>query len=82
MIAFTVLALSFAASLSLRLLNLAAAWVSFLFTDSVGKTTWDKSLKCLRPLGMLVLFGNSSGPVPPIVRCSLLCVAASLCLSS
>ena len=34
--------------------------------DSVGKDTWDKSLRCLRPRGMLVLFGQSSGPVPPI----------------
>ncbi|MEO5903646.1 MAG: quinone oxidoreductase [Gemmatimonadaceae bacterium] len=34
--------------------------------DSVGKTTWEKSLDCLSPLGMLVLYGNSSGPVPPI----------------
>lgn len=34
--------------------------------DSVGKSTWEKSIDCLRPLGMLVLFGNSSGAVPPI----------------
>jgi len=33
--------------------------------DSVGKTTFDGSLNCLRPRGMLVLFGASSGPVPP-----------------
>ena len=33
--------------------------------DSVGKTTFEKSLSCLRPRGMLVLFGQSSGPVPP-----------------
>jgi NADPH:quinone reductase len=33
--------------------------------DSVGKTTFEKSLNCLRPRGMLVLFGGSSGPVPP-----------------
>ena len=33
--------------------------------DSVGKTTFDQSLGCLRPRGMLVLFGASSGPVPP-----------------
>lgn len=31
--------------------------------DSVGKTTFDKSLACLRPRGMMVLFGQSSGPV-------------------
>lgn len=33
--------------------------------DSVGKTTFDKSLNCLRPRGMLALFGGSSGAVPP-----------------
>jgi NADPH2:quinone reductase len=33
--------------------------------DSVGATTFDKSLDCLRPRGHLVLFGQSSGPVPP-----------------
>ena len=33
--------------------------------DSVGKTTFDKSLNCLRPRGTLVLFGQSSGAVPP-----------------
>ena len=34
--------------------------------DSVGKTTFDKGLNCLRRRGMMVLFGQSSGPVPPI----------------
>ena len=34
--------------------------------DSVGKTTFEKSLACLRPRGMMVLFGQSSGPVGPI----------------
>ena len=33
--------------------------------DSVGKTTFESSLNCLRPRGMLALFGASSGPVPP-----------------
>jgi NADPH2:quinone reductase len=33
--------------------------------DSVGRTTFEKSLNCLRPRGLLVLFGASSGPVPP-----------------
>lgn len=33
--------------------------------DSVGKDTFDKSLGCLRPRGMLALFGFSSGPVAP-----------------
>jgi NADPH2:quinone reductase len=34
--------------------------------DSVGQTTFDKSLDCLRPRGTLVLFGQSSGPVAPV----------------
>jgi NADPH2:quinone reductase len=34
--------------------------------DSVGKTTWEGSLDCLRPLGTWVIFGNASGPVPPL----------------
>ncbi len=33
--------------------------------DSVGKTTWEKSLETLRPRGYFVLFGGSSGQVPP-----------------
>lgn len=34
--------------------------------DSVGKDTFDRSLECLRPRGHLVLFGQSSGAVPPV----------------
>lgn len=34
--------------------------------DSVGKDTFDKSLECLSMFGMMVTFGNSSGPVPPV----------------
>jgi NADPH2:quinone reductase len=34
--------------------------------DSVGRDTFDKSLSCLVPRGMLVLFGQSSGAVPPL----------------
>lgn len=33
--------------------------------DSVGKTTFDGSLNCLRPRGLMALFGQSSGAVPP-----------------
>jgi len=33
--------------------------------DSVGKTTFEQSLNCLRPRGLVALFGASSGPVPP-----------------
>ncbi len=34
--------------------------------DSIGKDTFDKSLDCLRPFGLMVSFGNASGPVPPV----------------
>src|SRR5918998_146603 len=34
--------------------------------DSVGKDTFDKSLDCLKPRGYMVLFGGSSGQVPPL----------------
>jgi NADPH2:quinone reductase len=34
--------------------------------DSVGKTTFEKGLNILRPRGMMVLFGGTSGPVPPL----------------
>ena len=33
--------------------------------DSVGKDTFDKSLDCLMPFGLMVSFGNASGPVAP-----------------
>jgi len=33
--------------------------------DSVGKDTWDKSLDCLTPFGLMASFGNASGPVAP-----------------
>jgi NADPH:quinone reductase len=33
--------------------------------DSIGKDTFDKSLDCLRPFGLLACFGNASGPVAP-----------------
>lgn len=34
--------------------------------DSVGQATFDKSLNCLRPRGMMVLFGQASGQVAPL----------------
>jgi len=34
--------------------------------DGVGKDTFDKSLECLSMFGMMVTFGNASGPVPPV----------------
>ncbi len=33
--------------------------------DSVGKDTWEKSLNCLSPFGLMASFGNASGAVPP-----------------
>ena len=34
--------------------------------DSVGKVTWDDSLSCLQPFGLMVSFGNTSGPVTAV----------------
>src|SRR3984893_13019054 len=34
--------------------------------DSVGKATFTASIDCLAPLGMMVTYGNASGPVPPL----------------
>jgi NADPH2:quinone reductase len=45
--------------------------------DSVGKDTFMKSLDCLRPLGMMVSFGASSGAIPP-VDLSILATKGSL----
>jgi NADPH:quinone reductase len=39
--------------------------------DSVGKDTWDKSLDCLRPFGLMASFGNASGVVPPFAPAML-----------
>jgi NADPH2:quinone reductase len=40
--------------------------------DSVGKDTWERSLDCLAPLGLMVSFGNASGPVPPVPLLALM----------
>lgn len=40
--------------------------------DGVGKDTWDASLDSLRPLGMMVTFGNASGPVASITPIQLM----------
>jgi NADPH2:quinone reductase len=45
--------------------------------DSVGKDTFDASLSCLAPLGLMVSFGNASGAVPPF-ELSLLSAKGSL----
>jgi NADPH2:quinone reductase len=39
--------------------------------DSVGKDTFHASLDCVRPLGMMVSYGNASGPVPPVAPLEL-----------
>lgn len=39
--------------------------------DGVGKDTFDGSLDCLKPLGMMISFGNASGPVPPVSMLTL-----------
>jgi NADPH:quinone reductase len=36
-----------------------------LVYDCVGRATFEQSLKCLRSLGLLALYGAASGPVPP-----------------
>jgi NADPH:quinone reductase len=39
--------------------------------DSVGKASFDVSLACLRPMGMLVSFGATTGPAPPVAAATL-----------
>jgi NADPH2:quinone reductase len=39
--------------------------------DSVGKDTFERSLDCLRPFGLMASFGNASGPVPPFAPATL-----------
>lgn len=48
--------------------------------DSVGRATFDASLACLSPLGLMVSYGNASGPVPPF-PISRLTAAGSLFLT-
>jgi NADPH2:quinone reductase len=48
--------------------------------DSVGKDTWATSLDCLAPLGLMISYGNASGPVPP-VDISILAAKGSLFLT-
>jgi NADPH:quinone reductase len=48
--------------------------------DSVGQATFMRSLDCLRPMGMLVSFGQSSGPIPPF-DLSILAAKGSLFLT-
>jgi NADPH2:quinone reductase len=48
--------------------------------DSVGKDTFEKSLDCLRPFGLMASFGNASGVVPPLAP-SVLTAKGSLYLT-
>jgi NADPH:quinone reductase len=48
--------------------------------DGVGKDTWDKSLDCLRPFGLMASFGNASGVVPPFAP-GILGAKGSLCVT-
>ncbi|HET9645057.1 MAG TPA: quinone oxidoreductase [Burkholderiaceae bacterium] len=48
--------------------------------DSIGKDTFDRSLDCLQPFGLMVTFGNASGPVPP-VNTAVLAAKGSLYLT-
>jgi NADPH2:quinone reductase len=48
--------------------------------DSIGRDTFNASLDCLAPLGLMVSYGNASGPVPP-VELSLLSAKGSLFLT-
>ena len=48
--------------------------------DSIGETTFMQSLDCLRPMGMMVSFGQAAGPIPP-VDISILAAKGSLFLT-
>ena len=49
-----------------RLLEITGGKKLPVVYDSVGKDTFMKSLDCLQPRGIMVLFGAASGPVPPL----------------
>jgi NADPH2:quinone reductase len=48
-----------------RVLDITGGKKLAVVYDAVGKSTWEGSLECLRPLGLMVSFGNASGAVPP-----------------
>jgi len=54
-----------------RVRSLTAGQGAHVVYDSVGKDTFAASLDSLRPLGMMVSYGNASGPVPPIAPLEL-----------
>jgi NADPH2:quinone reductase len=57
--------------LPLRVRELTGGAGAHVVYDSVGKDTFSASLDSLRPLGMMVSFGNASGPVPPFAPLEL-----------
>jgi NADPH:quinone reductase len=54
-----------------RIKQLSGGQGAHVVYDSVGKDTFFESLDSLRPLGLMVTFGNASGPVPPIAPLEL-----------
>jgi NADPH2:quinone reductase len=54
-----------------RVRSLTAGQGAHVVYDSIGKDTFAASLDSLRPLGMMVSFGNASGPVPPFAPLEL-----------
>jgi NADPH2:quinone reductase len=57
--------------LATRVRELTGGLGAHVVYDSVGKDTFAASLDCLRPLGVMVTYGNASGPVPPIAPLEL-----------
>jgi len=57
--------------LAARVRELTGGLGAHVVYDSVGKDTFFASLDCLRPLGMMVSYGNASGPVPPVAPLEL-----------
>jgi NADPH2:quinone reductase len=57
--------------LAARVRELTGGLGAHVVYDSVGRDTFFASLDCLRPLGMMVSYGNASGPVPPVAPLEL-----------
>jgi NADPH2:quinone reductase len=57
--------------LAVRVRELSGGEGAHVVYDSVGKDTFFASLDSLRPLGLMVTYGNASGPVPPIAPLEL-----------
>jgi len=57
--------------LAARVRELTGGLGAHVVYDSIGQDTFFASLDCLRPLGMMVSYGNASGPVPPVAPLEL-----------